>query len=122
MQVGFSIVSRREHVEFHTFAPPGAGRCPLVTVAQENGLVVALMGRLYYRTDLLAGIDAQPPAADDLSDADLALAAYRAQGLAGLERLEGDFALVVWDAAQGRLLACRDPMGGYPLFWVEHTD
>jgi asparagine synthase (glutamine-hydrolysing) len=48
----------------------------------------------------------------------LALAVYRQRGLEGLERLEGDFALVIWDAAEQRLIGMRDPMGGYPIFYA----
>jgi asparagine synthase (glutamine-hydrolysing) len=120
MQVGFSVLNRGEEVEFRTFRPQGSEPSPLVTFARERGVVVALMGRLYYRDDLLARLPARE-GRGDASDAALVLRAYRAQGLAGLARLEGDFALVIWDAPLRRLLACRDPMGGYPLFCVRHA-
>jgi asparagine synthase (glutamine-hydrolysing) len=81
-----------------------------------------LLGRLYYRDDLRAGLAGSTGSprrgADADNDAALALAVYRHRGIAGLERLEGDFALVVWDAPQRRLVGMRDPLGGYPLFWA----
>ncbi|HZW33980.1 MAG TPA: asparagine synthase-related protein, partial [Isosphaeraceae bacterium] len=38
-------------------------------------------------------------------------------GRQGLEAIEGEFALVVWDGPGKRLWAQRDPMGCWPLFW-----
>ena len=56
------------------------------------------------------------------SEAALALSLYREFGPEGLEHLEGDFALVLWDAGASRLFGMRDPMGGYPLYWTECGD
>src|SRR5262249_34067498 len=98
----------------------------LVDLARAGGVTVALMGRLYYREDRLAEL--RPRLADDAfracaaGDAALALAVYREFGVEGLERLEGDFALTVWDAAAGLLAGMRDPMGGYPLYWTQRGD
>jgi asparagine synthase (glutamine-hydrolysing) len=47
------------------------------------------------------------------------LAAYRHAGLRGLAWLEGEFALVVWDAARRCLIGQRDPLGSWPLFWTK---
>jgi len=55
-----------------------------------------------------------------VNDAALALTGYRHLGRASLERLEGDFALVIWDAETTELIGLRDPLGGYPLFWTQH--
>src|SRR4051794_20563949 len=59
------------------------------------------------------------PARCAAGDAGLALAMYREFGLEALERLEGDFALALWDARAARLIGLRDPLGGYPLYWTE---
>jgi asparagine synthase (glutamine-hydrolysing) len=45
--------------------------------------------------------------------------AYRVAGAGVLGRLRGVFAVVLWDARRGRLLACRDPLGAHPLFYAE---
>lgn len=118
MQAGFTVVAHNEHVEIQVFGPDRPGRPPLLSRAADTDCQAVLMGRLYYRRDLLARL---PEAGDDkrpLDDAALALAAYRHLGLAGIERLEGDFALVIWDGKQRRLLASREAMGGYPLYWL----
>jgi len=98
----------------------------LVAFSRAFGCSAICMGRLYYRNDLIANLG--PSLTERFSknrepnDAALALAAYRKLGREGLERLEGDFALVIWDANERRLVAFRDPMGGYPLFWVWHGE
>src|SRR5205085_7023385 len=89
---------------------------PLVTVAHDADGAAVVMGRLYYRHE-------QAPNLSPLfaSDAAWALAAYRKWGVSGVERLEGDFCVVIWDAESGLLLAARDPLGGFPLFRTEQA-
>jgi asparagine synthase (glutamine-hydrolysing) len=107
MTEGFTVISRAGEIELHFRSKPG----PLLTFARTADHAVVLLGRLYYRDELRAELEEVGE-----SDADLALAAYRNLGLDGLARLEGDFALVLWDARANRLVGCRDPLGGYPLF------
>lgn len=122
MQVGFSVLCRGEDITIHRFGQSASSdtRPALVTWAQTPGYTAVLMGRLYYQEALNSSLHSLP-SVDDCNDAALALAAYRRYGEAGISRLEGDFALAIWDANKNRLLACRDPMGGYPLFWMERT-
>src|SRR6185436_20985589 len=51
-------------------------------------------------------------------DADLALLAYRAYGDDCLARLDGPFALALWDARAGRALLARDKLGEKPLYYT----
>lgn len=121
MKVGFSVVCRNTQVEFQLCGAEKAMGESLLTWCQTSHYVAVLMGRLYYRHELLAAI-APPllPRSPDgaVSDAALALAAYCQFGPHGLTRLEGDFAAVLWDARAETLTGVRDPMGGYPLFWT----
>jgi asparagine synthase (glutamine-hydrolysing) len=118
MNVGFTVFARNGEAGFHLRDHGHADRPALVTQAEIAGMRLVLMGRLYYRADLRAGLELRNPA--EGSDAALALAVYRQHGLEGLERLEGDFALVIWDAGEQRLVGMRDPMGGYPIFYTVH--
>src|SRR5437879_4913149 len=121
MEFGFVVSSNPPEVQFQAFRPPGRGG-GLLTVARFAGSVAALAGRLYYRDDILADLTALPSqflAECAASDAALALGIYSRFGRDGLARLEGDFAVVVWDAGQRQLIARRDPLGGYPLFWIQ---
>jgi asparagine synthase (glutamine-hydrolysing) len=98
--------------------PPREGRPSLVTLARDPGARSAaiLLGRIFYREDLIRRLDA-PVDLSAASDAALALAAYRWQGRRGLEELEGEFALVIWDGKERRVWARRDPFGTWPIYW-----
>ena len=113
MKVGYCVIGNPGGVEFRLFGTSGSG-APLVQMSRSADVVAVLMGRLYYRSELLPVLGLSGTE----SDAAVALAAYRRWGRAGLERLEGDFSVVVHDQTSGRLIASRDPMGGYPLFWA----
>jgi asparagine synthase (glutamine-hydrolysing) len=58
-----------------------------------------------------------PRALADASDARLVARAYRAWGDRLAEHLLGDYAFIVWDRAQRRLVCARDPHGNRQLFW-----
>jgi asparagine synthase (glutamine-hydrolysing) len=53
----------------------------------------------------------------DAAPAVLARAAYARWGLGFAERLEGEFALVVWDPARRRLVGARDRFGVKPFYY-----
>jgi asparagine synthase (glutamine-hydrolysing) len=119
MKVGFALRADAAGASVDVYGAAAPGRPPLVAVAEDERGVCVLMGRLYYRADLLARLGAA--AAERDNPAALALALYRKSGAAGLEALEGDFALALHDAAARRLVAMPDPMGGYPLFWTRRA-
>ena len=87
-------------------------------VDRGTGLVAVFDGRLDNRGDLAARFAGAALRADD-DDVRYALAALVAAGPAGVERLEGDFALVAWDPATRTLLAASDALGLRPLYWMQ---
>jgi asparagine synthase (glutamine-hydrolysing) len=124
MRVGFVVERRAKDIEAQISVPENNEQSALVTYSQVGESFALLMGYLCYRSDRLAELMAACPQASlnecQVNDAALALAAYHHLGLASLERLEGDFALVIWDAETAQLIGLRDPLGGYPLFWIQH--
>ena len=42
---------------------------------------------------------------------------YKSEGISGFARLRGDFAFVLWDNEQRRLVCARDALGARPLFY-----
>jgi asparagine synthase (glutamine-hydrolysing) len=124
--VVFTVVCQAKDIEVHISAPENNDRSALVTYVRAGDSFALLMGHLYYRadrlTELMTVCSLDHLRECQVNDAALVLAAYRHLGLASLERLEGDFALVIWDAETRQFIGLRDPLGGYPLFWIQHKD
>lgn len=93
-----------------------------VLLLERDHLVVAADASLYYRDDLRRAIRAAGVPVAGESPSHLIAAAYRAWGPAMVERLEGDFAFLLWDLRENRLLAARDFAGTRPLFFAQVRD
>ena len=78
-----------------------------------SGALLVMDGRMDNRDELLGALPLGPTA----SDAECALAAYDAWGDRFAERLNGDFAIAVWDTPRQRLLLVRDALGVRPLYY-----
>lgn len=88
-------------------------------VLRDGGVVLAVDGSVYYRAELRRGIEA---AGVDLSGDDsshLILGAYRAWGTDCLEKLDGNYAFVLVDLDDRRVVCGRDLVGSRPLFFCE---
>jgi asparagine synthase (glutamine-hydrolysing) len=78
-----------------------------------NGLTLLMDGRLDNRGDLIAALRLQQRA----SDAACALAAYEAWGERFAARLNGDFAIAVFDERSRTLVLARDAIGLRPMYY-----
>ncbi len=90
-----------------------------VLVAEEEDLVVAADASLYYREDLVHALRREQIYPEGSTASHLILAAYRAWGTACTERLEGDWAFILWDRKHRRVFCARDFGGKRPLFYAE---
>lgn len=123
MDFGFLVSAGADGVAVEVYGDR-TGSCPaLVSWARRGADVAVVAGRLHY-TEPLGARAGSPPAAPGpepagRGDAGLALGCYQRAGVSGLEQLEGDFAVVVWDGHRRRFVARRDPFGAYPLFWTQ---
>ncbi|MGK7948379.1 MAG: asparagine synthase-related protein, partial [Xenococcaceae cyanobacterium] len=120
MRAGFEVILETDRkAEFHLFPPQQSLKESLITFARDSTTETAtvLMGRIYYQNDLKNHF---PEAfhQDLSSDAALVLAIFRHYGSKGLEQLEGEFALVIFDHKKQCLFGLRDPLGNYPLYWI----
>ncbi|MFC7532331.1 asparagine synthetase B family protein [Actinoplanes sp. GCM10030250] len=52
------------------------------------------------------------------SDAEVLLHAYRRWGAALVDRIDGNYAIAVWDEQARQLLLVRDPLGAKTLYWT----
>ncbi len=84
-------------------------------VSPRTGCAVIADVRLDNRAELLALLPLPLPTT--VSDAEILLHAYEAWGLDCLPRLLGDFALVIWDPRQQRLVCARDTYGQRTLYY-----
>lgn len=87
-------------------------------VADSVGNVLLFDGRLDNRAELLATL--ADPIAFDAPDSELVLAAWRLWGDGCFAKLQGDFALALFDAGRQTLVLARDPVGCRPLYyWID---
>lgn len=113
--VGFSVALGASAHEWERALRPGAG-----TVAEHGPITVAADATLYHRDDLRRALGLAPHGI--IPDPLLIARAYEAWDVAGLARLEGDFAFVLWDAARARLVAARSFAGQRTLYHARTGD
>ena len=94
------------------------GEAAPAQVARLNAAVAVFDGHVFDK-EALAHISGADPAS---ADAELALRAYFELGPAVFSRIDGVFALVIWDPRSGSILAARDPLGHHPLFYAMGRD
>ena len=87
---------------------------PLPLHLPDQQLTLVLDGRLDNRRELQTQLRL---ATATPADAELVMAAYLKWGEDLPEHLEGDFALALWDAGNGRLLCARDHTGTRPFYY-----
>jgi asparagine synthase (glutamine-hydrolysing) len=86
-----------------------------------NGPIITYNGEVYNFQELRQFLnDAGHKTWQGHSDTEVILHAYAEWGLEGLRRLEGIFALALWDPARQRLVLIRDRLGVKPLFYGEN--
>lgn len=96
-----------------------AGFSGPVLELEEDDCMVAADATLYHLTDLRRRLRARGVAAWGATPSHLILAAYRAWGEECTKWLEGDFAFILWDKRERRLLVSRDFSGRRPLYYAE---
>ncbi len=83
--------------------------------------VVVCNGELYgfrpLRDRLLSKYELQSQ-----SDCEILLPLYHEYGVEMFKTLDAEFALILWDGAQGKLIAARDPIGIRPLYYGRLSD
>src|SRR5207248_549748 len=76
-------------------------------------------GRIDNRDTLIRSLGRHPLATPQAEDRELIVAAYDRFGESFVERLEGDFAIGVFDRRANRLLLARDRLGLRPLCYTQ---
>ena len=124
--VGMGILPGRPSV--------GLGVCRLAIVDRDGGeqpmsdsageyralrTWIAFNGEVYNYRELRAELRSLGHDFRTDSDTEVVLQAYAAWGLDFAARLEGMFAVIIWDAVLKRLVLARDQFGIKPLYWSQ---
>ncbi len=80
--------------------------------------VIIANGEIYNYRELARELSARGHVFRTASDTEVAAHAYDEWGLDFLDRLDGMFALALWDGAARRLVLARDRMGEKPLYYT----
>lgn len=87
-------------------------------VSNENGKVIAVCnGEIYNFIELTDALKSKGHIFESHGDAETIVHLYEELGEAFLQRLEGMFALALWDEKMGRLILARDRLGIKPLYY-----
>src|SRR4051812_5295427 len=87
-------------------------------VGAEGAVALTYNGEVYNFRALRRELEARGHAFRSSGDTEVVLRAYEEWGEGFVERLDGMFALAVWDARAGTLLLARDRTGKKPLFFA----
>jgi asparagine synthase (glutamine-hydrolysing) len=83
----------------------------------DNDIWISACVRIDARDELIAKLEQRIPE-DHLSDEQIIIHAYRQWGVNCLDHFIGDFAFILWDARNKRLLCATDQFGVVPLFYA----
>lgn len=93
----------------------GEPALPLRAGGRVTGI---LAGELYNSAELALELEARGHYLFERSATEVVVAGYAAWGWRFLERLEGQFALALYDARDGSVLLARDRFGAAPLYYA----
>lgn len=86
---------------------------------EDDSIWVVYNGELYNEPDLKPALEAKGHRYRTRCDTETLVHQYEEDGDAFASRLNGMFALAIWDASRSRLVLARDRMGQKPLYYAE---
>ena len=99
------------------------GAQPMLRYAEGREYAIVYNGEIYNTDALTPDLKRRGYRFETTSDTEVILYAYMAYGLDFADKLNGIYALAIWDAAENRLVLCRDRVGVKPLLYtmVNHS-
>jgi asparagine synthase (glutamine-hydrolysing) len=92
------------------------GHQPLFGQTETTAIIAN--GEIYNYRELRKELQTRGHRFRTASDTEVAAHAWDAWGIEFLDRIDGMFALALWDGARRRLVLARDRMGEKPLYWT----
>jgi asparagine synthase (glutamine-hydrolysing) len=86
-------------------------------ISEDGSIALTWNGEIYNFKELRSQLESAGHRFRTTGDTEVILRAYMAWGKACIERLDGMFAVALWDAGRGQLLLARDRVGKKPLFY-----
>ncbi len=93
-----------------------SGHQPMAT--DDGRIVICFNGEIFNHVELRDDLTRSGLQFRTRSDTEVILRLYEAMGIDGLARLNGMFAIVIWDKRQGVLHLVRDRLGVKPLYYA----
>jgi asparagine synthase (glutamine-hydrolysing) len=90
-------------------------------VSSDSKVIIAFNGEIFNYRSLAAALDRQGVLLPDRAEIDVLLAGYLQYGVGLFERIDGQFAVAIWDGRTDRLILARDRVGIRPLFWFSES-
>jgi len=94
-----------------------AGNQPMYS--HDENLVIVFNGEIYNFLPLRAELEQQGYQFKSKTDTEVILALYEKHGDQMLEKIDGMFAIALWDKRQQSLLLARDRLGKKPLYYYD---
>ncbi len=92
-------------------------------MASEDGRYhIAYNGEVYNYRELRPALEARGFQFRSNTDTEVLLNLYRAEGAAMLDKLNGMFAIAIWDEQEKSLFIARDRLGVKPLYYAERPE
>ncbi len=117
------IYEREETVLLHSrlaIIDPEGGNQPMSLAWAGETYVLVYNGELYNTQELRSTLTAMGHCFQGHSDTEVVLHAYAEYGAECLNRMNGIFAMAVWETGRKRLFLARDRIGVKPLFYTRH--
>lgn len=87
---------------------------------QDGSIAIVFNGEIYDYKKIREDLIAKGHKFRTHSDTEVIIYLYQEYGMDFVHHLNGEFAFIIWDERQKRLIAARDRNGVKPLFWHEN--
>jgi len=105
------------HTRLSVMDPSPAGHQPMVS--DDGRVAVTFNGEIYRFWELRAELEERGHRFRSRADTEVILRGYQEWGRDLVDRIDGMFALGIWDGRSRELLLVRDRFGKKPLFWTQ---